>query len=111
MTTRTYFVPLALALLTLALASCAPRVDGYDPFVDEGLSCSELAFEIERTQDLREEAQSNKGVSGQNVAWALLFWPGIFANEVSNNDAIDAADDRLRNLYRIYEEKTCTTLD
>ena len=108
---RARILPLSLVLRTLVLSACAPRVDGYDPFVDEGLTCSELAFEIERTQELRAEAQSNKGVSGQNVAWALLFWPGIFANEISNNDAIDAADDRLRNLYRIYEEKSCTTLD
>lgn len=100
------FVIFAIALGVL-FTSCAPAVQPYDPFVDSQLTCSELTFEITRTKELREEAQSNKGISAQNVAWAIFFWPGIFANEVSNAEAIRAADDRLRHLHRYYEEKNC----
>lgn len=93
-----------------ALGACAPRVQAFDPFIDSRLSCEELAIEITRTRSLRAEAEGNKGLSGQNVAWALLFWPAIFANEASNSDAIRAADDRLRYLYLYYQENDCDTL-
>jgi len=96
--------------VSLLVSACAPTVQSYDPFIDSRLNCDELAMEIRRTRDLRAEAESNKGLSGQNVAWALLFWPGIFANEASNNDAIRVADERLRYLNHYYNERECTTL-
>lgn len=91
------------------LAACAPSVQSYDPFVDSQLTCDELALEITKTRNLKAEAESNKGLSGQNVAWALFFWPAIFANEANNSDAIRAADERLHYLYGYYREKNCDT--
>lgn len=99
---------LVLALGAL-LVSCAPTVKSYDPFVDSQLTCDELSYEITRTRSLKAEAESNKGLSGQNVAWALLFWPGIFANEINNSDAIRVADERLHHLYGYHQEKGCQT--
>ena len=93
----------------VVLASCAPAVQSYDPFVDSQLTCDELAGEITKTRSLKAEAESNKGMSGQNVAWALLFWPAIFANESNNSDAIRAADERLHYLYSYYRENECDT--
>jgi len=104
---RSYLV--AAAAFVLAAVSCAPAVQSYDPFVDSELSCDELAVEITKTRSLKAEAQSNKGLSGQNVAWAIFFWPAIFANESNNSEAIRAADERLVHLYRYYDEKECTT--
>jgi hypothetical protein len=106
-------VKLELAILVsvvaVVLASCAPSVQSYDPFIDSQLSCDELAIEITKTRSLKAEAQANKGLSGQNVAWALVFWPAIFANEANNSEAIRAADERLFHLYRYYEAKECST--
>lgn len=99
-----------LLVLGTLLAGCAPTVQAYNPYVDSDLNCEELAFEISRTTSLKAEAESNKGLSAQNVAWAFLFWPGIFANEASNSDAIRVADERLHYLYRYYDEKNCTTV-
>lgn len=98
------------AAAALFLAACAPTIQASDPFLDSRLDCQQLAIEITRTRELRAEAQSNTGMSGQNVAWALVFWPAIFANESSNADAIRAADDRLRYLYVYYEDRECNTL-
>lgn len=109
MTRNRPVLSLALVGLILVLTACAPAVQGYDPFVDSQLTCDELALEITKTRSLKEEAQSNKGMSGQNVAWALLFWPAIFANESNNSDAIRAADERLFYLYGYYEDQGCTT--
>lgn len=104
------FTKLALGVATIAvLAACAPTVQSYDPFNDSRLTCDELAVEISKTRSLKAEAESNKGLSGQNVAWALFFWPAIFANEANNSDAIRAADERLHYLYGYYREKDCNT--
>lgn len=100
----------AVVGLALVIAACAPAVQKYDPFVDSNLNCDELSLEISKTRSLRAEAESNKGLSGQNVAWALFFWPAIFANEANNSDAIRAADERLYYLYGYYREKQCTNL-
>lgn len=100
---------LALAAGALFLAACAPSVQSYDPFVDSQLTCEELALEITKTRNLKAEAESNKGLSGQNVAWAIFFWPAIFANEANNSDAIRAADERLHFLYGYYREQGCDT--
>lgn len=96
-----------ISSLLLLMGACAPSVQAYDPRVDSNLTCEELEYEIARTQTLKQEAQSNRGMSGQNVAWALLFWPGIFVNESANADAIRAADDRLFHLYRYYDANNC----
>jgi len=92
-----------------ALGACAPAVQSYDPFVDSQLTCDELAAEISKTRSLKAEAEANKGLSGQNIAWALLFWPAIFANESNNSEAIRVADERLHYLYGYYREKDCDT--
>lgn len=104
------FLGVCVVGLVVALAACAPAVQKYDPFVDSNLSCDELSLEISKTRSLRAEAESNKGLSGQNVAWAIFFWPAIFANEANNSDAIRAADERLHYLYGYYREKQCTNL-
>ncbi len=101
---------LAILLVSVAmLSACAPAVQSYDPFADSNLTCDELSVEITKTRSLKAEAQSNKGFSAQNVAWAIIFWPAIFANEANNSDAIRVADERLGHLYNYYEAKNCKT--
>ena len=100
-------IKIASLALFATLAACAPSVQGYDPQLDARLSCSEIEYELQKTRSARSEAQDNRGVSGQNVAWALFFWPGIIGNEISNADAIQAADDRIFYLSNLYDEKNC----
>ena len=97
----------AVAGLLLALVACAPAVQSYDPYIDSDLSCEELALEVSKMRTVKAEAQSNKGMSGQNIAWALFFPLGILANESNNSEAIRAADERLFYLYQFYDEKSC----
>jgi hypothetical protein len=94
---------LASALL---LSACAPS---FTPSAkpDADLSCAEIRGELNRAQQARRDAQSNKGVSAQNVAWFLIFWPGIAANEITNSDVIRRADERIATLNQVYARKGC----
>ena len=93
--------------LTLALASCAPRYNPQSATPDAALSCAQIQEQLVRAQAIRADALDNKGVSAQNVAWALLFWPGIVLNEVNNNQVIDRIDERVRVLNGLYTSKSC----
>ncbi|MFC3859884.1 hypothetical protein ACFOPQ_03780 [Deinococcus antarcticus] len=54
--------------------------------------------EFVKLQGIRQEAESKKGVSKENVAWAILFWPGAVVNEMDNRDVIEKVDTRLQAL-------------
>lgn len=98
---------LMLASLAVLVASCAPAYNPSAAKLDADLSCAEIRTEIARAQSARNEAQSNKGLSGQNVAWFIFFWPGIIGNEVNNSQVIQKADERIATLNNIYAAKKC----
>ncbi|WP_019584702.1 hypothetical protein [Deinococcus apachensis] len=99
----------AVALtLVAALASCAPRYNPQGAKLDADLTCSEIRSEVARAQSARTEAQKQKGLSGQNVAWALFFLPGIIGNEYNNSQVIKVADERIATLNSLYTRKGCT---
>ena len=100
--------PLCLMAPALLLAACAPAYSPTASKPDAELSCSEIRGEIARARDARSQAQSNKGVSAQNVAWFLLFWPGIVGNEYNNSQVIQKADERIAQMNRAYTAKHCT---
>jgi hypothetical protein len=93
----------------IVIASCAPSYNPQGTRLDAELSCTEISQQIVKAQSVRTEAQGNKGVSGQNIAWALLFWPAIFLNENNNNQVIQKIDERVDNLNRLYTGKGCAT--
>ncbi|EYB68100.1 hypothetical protein DEIPH_ctg027orf0036 [Deinococcus phoenicis] len=101
-----------LLLLTgtvaLSLASCAPRYNPNAQKPDSELSCLEIKDEIARAQKAREEAGKNRGLSGQNIAWAIFFIPGVLANEYTNDQVQKAADERTAKLNQVYAAKGCT---
>lgn len=99
-----------LALLlapTIFIASCAPAYNPQTATPDADLSCTEITQQLAKAATVRSEAQSNKGVSAQNIGWALFFWPGIFLNEANNNQIIQKIDDRVDTLNRLYATKGC----
>lgn len=90
----------------LIFSSCAPA---YNPTTanDDLLTCDEIRAEIARAETARNEAMGNKGLSGQNIGWALLFIPGIFINEASNSQVIAKADERISSLKIRFRQKSC----
>lgn len=99
---------LLTAVAALALSSCAPRYNPNAQKPDVDLSCTEVRSEINRAESARAEATSNRGLSGQNVAWAIFFLPGVVANEYTNDQVQKAADDRISKLNQLYAVKRCT---
>lgn len=98
---------LLLSVAALTLASCAPRYNPNARKPDSDLSCTEIRAEIARAQSARDEAGKNRGLSGQNVAWAIFFLPGVVANEYTNDQVQKAADNRTATLNKIYAAKNC----
>ena len=99
---------LLLSAVALTLASCAPRYNPNAQKPDADLSCTEIKTEIARAQSARDEAGKNRGLSGQNVAWAIFFLPGVVANEYTNDQVQKAADDRTATLNKVYAAKKCS---
>jgi hypothetical protein len=93
--------------LGAVLASCAPNYSPQGSKPDSDLSCQDIRDELAKGAQTRNEAQGNKGVSGQNVAYALFFFPGIIFNELNNSDVIRKIDERTVTLNRLYAGKGC----
>lgn len=98
---------LVLSVAVLTLAACAPRYNPNAQKPDSDLSCTEIRGEISRAQSARDEAGMNRGLSGQNLAWAIFFLPGVAANEYTNDQVQKAADGRTAALNRVYTSKRC----
>ena len=89
---------LTFILVAVVLASCAPKYSAATQKPVSELSCAEMKDEFVKLQGIRQEAESKKGVSKENVAWAILFWPGAVVNEMDNRDVIEKVDTRLQAL-------------
>ena len=96
-----------IGLSALLLASCAPRYTAYSPKPDAELSCADIRSEITRAQSASNEASGNRGLSAQNVAWAIFFLPGVLANEYTNDQVQKKAAERIATLNRLYTAKGC----
>ena len=96
-----------LAVPLMLIASCAPSYNPQTATPDAELSCADISQQLVKSSTIRTEAQGNKGLSAQNVGWALLFWPAIFINESNNSQTIQKIDDRVDTLNRLYTAKNC----
>jgi hypothetical protein len=74
---------------------------------DPGLSCAQLQNEYTDVQRLKKVAEEEKGVTGGNVARALLFWPAIIGTAMNANEAIAAADNRSVHLSNLMAQIKC----
>ncbi len=74
---------------------------------DAGLSCPQLQNEYQDTERFKAEADKEKGLTGGNVARALLFWPAILGSYSNANEAIAAADNRKVHLANLMNQKNC----
>lgn len=99
-------LPLTL-IAALSLASCAPKYTQATAKPVTDLSCAEIKDELGKLAGIRAEAESKKGVSKENVLFALFFWPGIVVNEVDNRDVITKVDARTADLVKAQSAKSC----
>ncbi len=108
---------ISISLLMLALAACGARSS--NPVAisqpgDDALSCEQIARQVTANNKLAvEKAGGDEATVDTNVAagavGALIFWPAMFAIDLSNAEQIElrALRDRNRTLENIYKQKGC----
>ncbi|MCH9753766.1 MAG: hypothetical protein K0T99_02560 [Alphaproteobacteria bacterium] len=96
-----------LLSFVLVASSCSHRKVTVNRVSDMHMSCDEIMIESRQLEDMLQEIDGKTGMSGRNVGMALLFWPGIFVNEMSGNEAAKLANDRLAVLTRLYGKNSC----
>jgi hypothetical protein len=98
------------SLLTAAVlaAGCAtPHVVSVKQTGDSDLDCDKIKKSYADARDFEEKARKERGVTGTNVAAALLFWPALIGTYSNTEEAINAAKDRQKVLEKLAEEKKC----
>ncbi len=99
---------LAPFVFVLTMAGCAsPEVVRTRQVADTRLTCDELADSIEEAEGFEREARKERGVTGTNVAAAVLFWPALIGTYANTQEAIAAAEDRQDHLSELREKKGC----
>jgi len=93
---------------TVVLSSCAPKYTAATAKPVSDLNCAEIKDEQAKLANIRADAESKKGVSKENVLWALFFWPGAVVNEMDNRDVIAKVDARAAELTKAQSAKGCT---
>lgn len=92
----------------VCLSGCAtPHVVDEKKLSDTDLRCNSLILEIAEAKRFEREAREAKGVTGTNVAAAILFWPALLGTYSNADDAIEAAQNRQRHLEALHKEKKC----
>ncbi|MGO1120194.1 hypothetical protein ACTL6U_15925 [Rhodovibrionaceae bacterium A322] len=112
---------LSSALLALLLGTgCAGRdaapVDTMTSY-DKQMTCDDIVFEVNKNNDkLVDTVRELEEAKGQNVAvglvGAVLFWPALFALDLSDAEKIEiqALKDRNENLLRMGNARKCSDL-
>ncbi len=95
--------------LFAALTGCAtPTVVTERTAADLNLSCEALLSEISEAERFENDARGDRGVTGTNVAAAVVFWPALLGTYANTEEAIKAAQGRQVYLSGLYEDKNCT---
>lgn len=90
------------------LASCAsPTVVQTKQTGDSNLNCEQLKAAYEEALDFENKARKERGVTGTNVAAALLFWPAMIGTYKNTEEAIDASKERQKHLEKLAQAKSC----
>ena len=107
-------VVVTAALLTAACAGRDPNPVPAMQSYDKDMDCEDIAFEIENNNKrIKATVQELEDTKGENVAWGVvgvvLFWPALFAMDLSDAEVIEirALQDRNQNLTRIGHKSDC----
>lgn len=76
---------------------------------DQDLTCDSIATRIGEVDAARSFAKSKRGVSSENVAAALFFWPALIANNSNTTRMINSMDARSETLNGLYQGKNCSS--
>lgn len=102
-------VSICATVIVVLVAGCAsPTVVQTRKASDTDLSCEQLKEQTTEAEEFEAKARKERGVTGTNVAAAILFWPALLGTYKNTEDAIDAAKERQRNLYAIAKGKSCS---
>jgi len=94
-------------MVPLMTACATPEVVSERQSGDSTLTCDQLSRELAKAEEFKDDARDEKGVTGTNVAAAILFWPALIVTSSNADEAIDAAEDRMDYLYDIADKKGC----
>ena len=99
---------IVMILVAGLIVACAkPKVVQVTKPGDEGLTCAQIANEIDDLQNGIIDAKKEKGWTGGNIARGLLFWPAILGTHSNVNEAVNAANTRIVHLENLKKEKKC----
>lgn len=99
---------ISIMLAAAVVAGCAtPTVVQTAKPGDAQLSCAQLQNEYADADRFRWEARRHRGLTGGNVARAILFWPAVLGTFANANEAIAAADTRKVYLANIMNQQNC----
>lgn len=76
---------------------------------DQNLSCHAIIEELAKLDKTQAEIDSKKGVTGTNVAAALLWVPGLAYTYYDAGEATRLVSDRRSALTSVYNNKNCTS--
>lgn len=74
---------------------------------DHTMSCKELADEMVKLDTAQSNVDSKKGVTGTNVASAILWLPGLAYTYYDAGQATEKISERRSHLSEIFSEKHC----
>ena len=107
MITGKYAIVTSILTVALLVGCATPTVVQTRKASDGDLSCAQLKDQITEAEDFEAKARKERGVTGTNVAAAVLFWPALLGTYKNTEEAIDAAKERQKNLYAIAKGKSC----
>ena len=107
MITGKYAIVTSILTVALLVGCATPTVVQTRKSSDGDLSCAQLKDQITEAEDFEAKARKERGVTGTNVAAALLFPLGLLGTYKNTEEAIDAAKERQKNLFAIAKGKSC----
>jgi hypothetical protein len=97
-----------ICVLSAFLFGCAhPTVVPVEMPGDRDLNCHELKQAYNEVQRIQKEADDEQGVTPENIARAVLFWPALAGTYVNAQDAVHAAQHRALHLTHLMNRKGC----
>ncbi len=96
-----------LAALLLSGCATSQKIQTVQPG-DDNLSCPALKGEFAKLDQAQADIDSKKGVTGTNVAAALLWLPGLAYTYYDAGEATKLISDRRSALTSIYNRKNCS---
>lgn len=99
---------LSTVVAAILLSGCAtPTVVQTKQSNDSSMNCAQLKTAYSEAQDFETKARKERGVTGTNVAAAILFWPAMIGTYKNTEEAIDAAKDRQKHIEKLAADKRC----